>query len=194
MFVARRFFRTTTPRLARSVNSVTLVGVVHDIQSGFVYEDAVTQFTLTTTSIDTASAAQECVVEKDHHTVRCFGDQFAHDVRGRIKEGNVLCVAGRLRLNPQLEPGCNKHFYFPYVHVDAANGGISVVHGDRRKPPAMSTATAPVAGGDGGETADAAAAVATGAAATEPGAEPGAEEGATPAAAAAASAEPAKGV
>jgi hypothetical protein len=127
----------TRPCLAKSINNVTLVGVVHDIQSGYVYEDAVTQFTLTTTSIDTSQggSGSECVIEKDHHTIRCFGDSFSADVKNRIKEGNVVCVNGRLRMNPQLEQSCNKHFYFPFVHVQPPNGNIAVIHGDRRKAP-----------------------------------------------------------
>src|SRR4051794_8941332 len=111
MWATRRTLLRFTPRrfAAKSVNQVTLVGVVHDIQTGFVYEDPVTQFCVTTTSIDTTNPLQECVVEKDHHTVRCFGEAFAQDVKTRLKEGNVVCIAGRLRLNPQLEPSCNKH-------------------------------------------------------------------------------------
>lgn len=129
----------------KSVNSVSLVGVVHDIQNGFVYEDAVTQFTLTTTSIDTTNPLQECVVEKDHHTIRCFGDEFSADVRSRIKEGCVACVSGRLRMNPQLEPSCNKHFYFPYIHVTPPHGQVAVVQGDRRKAPPMADGALPTA-------------------------------------------------
>lgn len=137
MLMARRLFGRTLPCLAKSVNSVTLVGVVHDIQSGFVYEDPVTQFVVTTTSLDTTNPLQECVVEKDHHTVRCFGEGMAAEMKTRLREGNVVCVTGRLRLNPQLEPACNKYFYYPYLHVSAANGSVAVVHGDRRKPPVM---------------------------------------------------------
>ena len=119
-----------------SINCVTLIGVVHDIQTGYVFEDAVTQFTLTTTSLDTTNPTQECVVEKDHHTVRCFGDVFSQEVRAKLNEGNVVCVNGRLRLNPQLEPSCNKYYYFPYIQVQPPHGQVSVVYGDRRAPPA----------------------------------------------------------
>ncbi|ESL08096.1 RNA editing complex protein MP18 [Trypanosoma rangeli SC58] len=132
----RLMLRRTAPHRCKSVNSVTLVGVVHDIQSGFVYEDAVTQFTLTTTSIDTTHPTQEVVVEKDHHTIRCFGELFSAEVRQKIKEGNVVCVNGRLRLSPQLEPSCNKHFYFPYIQVQPPHGQVAVIHGDRRTTPA----------------------------------------------------------
>jgi hypothetical protein len=144
-----------------SVNSLTLVGVVHDIQTGYVYEDPVTQFTLTTTSIDTTNPLQECVVEKDHHTIRCFGEEFSADVKSRIQEGNVVCVSGRLRLNPQLEPSCNKHFYFPFLHVAPPHGQVAVVHGDRRKPPAFADGPLPAASSAGvsatpdGDVADA---------------------------------------
>jgi hypothetical protein len=34
-----------------------------------------------------------------------------------------------------LESSCNKYFYFPYVHVEPPFGSLSIVHGDRRKPP-----------------------------------------------------------
>ena len=140
MLIARRFFHASRPLAAKTINNVTLVGVVHDIQSGFVYEEPVTQFTLTTTSLDTTNPAQECLVEKDHHTVRCFGEQFANEIKGKLKEGNVVCVNGRLRLNPQLEPSCGKHFYFPFVHVQPPLGQVSVVHGDRRRAPANAEA------------------------------------------------------
>ena len=136
---------SSTPVKPTSINSITLVGVVHDIQTGYVYEDPVTQFVLTTTSIDTTNPLQECVVEKDHHTVRCFGDEYSADVKSRLKEGAVVCVSGRLRLNPQLESSCNKHFYFPYVHVSPPNGSIAVVHGDRRRPPPFADGTTPTA-------------------------------------------------
>eukprot|EP00744_Colponema_vietnamica_P019869 GILI01028153.1.p1 GENE.GILI01028153.1~~GILI01028153.1.p1 ORF type:complete len:164 (-),score=28.00 GILI01028153.1:130-621(-) len=144
MLGSRLLFRSTNRLLAaKTINNVTLVGVVHDIQTGFVYEDPVTQFTLTTTSIDTTNPSHECVVEKDHHTIRCFGDLFSADVKSRIKEGNVVCVNGRMRLNPQLEPSCNKHFYFPFIHVQPPHGQVSVVHSDRRKAPGItSTANA----------------------------------------------------
>lgn len=122
-----------------SINSVTLVGVAHDIQTGYVYEDVVTQFTLTTTSLDTTNPTEECVVEKDHHTIRCFGDVFAQDVRARVKEGNVICVNGRLRLNPQIEPSCGKYYYFPYIQVQPPHGQVAVVYGDRRAPPSAAT-------------------------------------------------------
>jgi single-stranded DNA-binding protein len=130
---------TCVLRAPKSINSVTLVGVVHDIQSGFVYEDAVTQFTLTTTSIDTTNTSQECVVEKDHHTIRCYGDLFSAETKNKIKEGNVVCVNGRLRLNPQLEGGSNKYYYFPFVHVQPPNGQVSVIHSDRRKAPSTTS-------------------------------------------------------
>jgi hypothetical protein len=174
-FVSRRFVRplfgrgqatastgapTTTANAAAttarqsSVNNVTLVGVVHDVQHGFVFEDRVTQFVLTTTSIDTTNPAQECVVEKDHHTIRCYGDEFAEEVRGRVKDGNVLCVSGRLRLNPQLEPSCGKHFYFPYLHVQPPHGSVSVVHGDRRQPPTVQGGAIPTAAASAAPAAD----------------------------------------
>lgn len=133
--LGRLFTCTRRLHAPKSINSVTLVGVVHDIQNGFVYEDPVTQFVLTTTSICTTSASNDCIVEKDHHTIRCFGEAFSTEVKNKIKEGNVVSVSGRMRLNPQLETSCNKHFYFPFIHVQPPHGYVTVVHGDRRKPP-----------------------------------------------------------
>ncbi|CBZ25913.1 putative MP18 RNA editing complex protein [Leishmania mexicana MHOM/GT/2001/U1103] len=138
---------------APSINCVTLVGVVHDIQTGYVFEDAVTQFTLTTTSLDAANQAQECVVEKDHHTVRCYGDVFSREVRAKLSEGNVVCVNGRLRLNPQMEPSCNKYYYFPYIQVQPPHGQVSVVYGDRRSPPSpVNVAAGELNNGNGNST------------------------------------------
>lgn len=131
----RIFSRSGTLLAPKSINNVTLVGVVHDIQSGYVFEDAVTQFTLTTTSIDTTNDNHDAVVEKDHHTVRCFGDVFSGEIKSKLQEGNVVCVNGRIRLNPQLEAGTNKHFYFPFVHVQPPHGNVAVIHADRRKAP-----------------------------------------------------------
>lgn len=140
-----------------SINSVSLVGVAHDIQLGYVFEESVLQFTLTTTSLQTnalvpsppggsasssashhspgAGGTEECVVEKDHHVVRCFGEVFSQEVHQKIKEGSVLCVNGRLRLNPQLEPSVNKYYYFPYIQVQPPYGQVAVVYTDRTNPP-----------------------------------------------------------
>eukprot|EP00760_Papus_ankaliazontas_P034546 PhM_4_TR7252/c0_g1_i1/m.95226/K03111/ssb; single-strand DNA-binding protein len=125
---------TTTSPL-KSVNHVTLVGVAHDIQSGYVYEDPVCQFTLTTSALDTNvnGKTNEAVLEKDHHTVRCFGEAFSAQVRQAIREGYVVAVSGKLRLNPQLEPSTSKHHYFPYIHVTSPHGQVHVVHGDPKK-------------------------------------------------------------
>lgn len=148
--VAARWCSTNAPKAGGSVaptkkdaaiNSVTLVGVAHDIQSGYVFEDAVTQFTLTTTSLDTTNPTHECVVEKDHHTVRCFGDVYSQEIKAKVTEGSVVCVNGRLRLNPQLEPSCNKYYYFPFIHVQPPHGQVSVVYGDRRAPPQPTNAS-----------------------------------------------------
>lgn len=162
-----------------SINSVSLVGVAHDIQLGFVFEESVLQFTLTTTSLQTntlvpappgsaaanqshgAGATEECVVEKDHHVVRCFGEVFSQEVQQKIKEGSVVCVSGRLRLNPQLEPSVNKYYYFPYIQVQPPFGQVAIVYTDRTSPPQptdsssansastdISAAPSPSSGGD----------------------------------------------
>lgn len=151
---------------APSINSVSLVGVAHDIQSGFVFEESVLQFTLTTTSLQTSEispslssspssssapgagsktsvsgSTTDCVVEKDHHVIRCFGELFSQEVQAKVKEGSVVCVNGRLRLNPQLEPSVNKYYYFPYIQVQPPHGQVSVVYSDRANPPQATEAT-----------------------------------------------------
>lgn len=156
--------RGTTTSGAPSINSVSLVGVAHDIQSGFVFEESVLQFTLTTTSLQTggtvpsssspasstsagagkaggSTGTTDCVVEKDHHVVRCFGELFSQEVQQKVKEGSVVCVNGRLRLNPQLEPSVNKYYYFPYIQVQPPHGQVSVVYSDRSNPPQATEAT-----------------------------------------------------
>ena len=126
---------TTAASQYKSVNHVTLVGVAHDIQSGFVYEEPVCQFTVSTSSLDTMinGRPNEAVLEKDHHTVRCFGEPFSGQVRQMLREGYVVVVSGKLRLNPQLDPATSKHHYFPYLHVAAPHGNVHVIHGDPKK-------------------------------------------------------------
>lgn len=143
------------PSHTSSINSVSLVGVAHDIQLGFVFEESVLQFTLTTTSLQTnavvpplpgggtarpshhggVGGTEECVVEKDHHVIRCFGELFSQEVHQKIKEGSVVCINGRLRLNPQLEPSVNKYYYFPYIQVQPPYGQVAVIYTDRTSPP-----------------------------------------------------------
>ena len=119
----------------KSINHVTLVGVAHDVQSGFVYEDPVCQFTLSTSSLDTMvnGRTNEAVLEKDHHTIRCFGEPFCTQVRQMIREGYVVVASGRLRLNPQMDPSTSKYHYFPYIHVSPPHGNVHVIHGDAKK-------------------------------------------------------------
>ncbi|KNH03802.1 MP18 RNA editing complex protein [Perkinsela sp. CCAP 1560/4] len=121
--------------LYKSINHVTLVGVAHDVQSGFVYEDPVCQFTLSTSSLDTMinGRTNEAVLEKDHHTIRCFGEPFCTQVRQMIREGYVVVASGRLRLNPQMDPSTSKYHYFPYIHVSPPHGNVHVIHGDPKK-------------------------------------------------------------
>mmetsp|Transcript_24403 Transcript_24403/g.38004 ORF Transcript_24403/g.38004 Transcript_24403/m.38004 type:complete len:188 (-) Transcript_24403:31-594(-) len=121
--------------LYKSINHVTLVGVAHDVQSGFVYEDPVCQFTLSTSSLDTMinGRTNEPVLEKDHHTIRCFGEPFCTQVRQMIREGYVVVASGRLRLNPQMDPATSKYHYFPYIHVSPPHGNVHVIHGDSKK-------------------------------------------------------------
>ena len=119
----------------KSINHVSLVGVAHDVQSGFVYEDPVCQFTLSTSSLDTMinGRTNEPVLEKDHHTIRCFGEPFCTQVRQMVREGYVVCASGRLRMNPQMDPATSKHHYFPYIHITPPHGNVHVIHGDPKK-------------------------------------------------------------
>jgi hypothetical protein len=137
MFRAGLFRRLLAPAVP-PLNSVHLVGVVHDIQQGFVQEDPVTQFQLTCTLTardDSAEPALQAAsgsgIEKEHITVRCFGSSLAQDVRAAINDGCVVAVNGQLRTNPQPDPtASNRVFYFPFVQVNSARGGtVTVLHG-----------------------------------------------------------------
>ncbi|CAD2214152.1 MP18 RNA editing complex protein [Angomonas deanei] len=140
---AKAWCSQKSTRKVPSLNNVSLVGVIHDIQQGYVFEDAVCQFTLTTTNLENGvvdsgnadSALTECVVEKDHHTIRCFGDVFSNEMKHKLKEGDVVCVSGRLRLNPQLDSAKNKYYYFPFVHVQPPHGQVSRLYSNRQTPP-----------------------------------------------------------
>ena len=110
---------------ARCVNHILLVGVVQDIQQGFVFDDPVTQFTVST-EFEAPSPGDP---DRDFHTVRCFGEYFGKKEGGLelLREGQTVCVSGRLRMVPQFEQASNKFYHFPVVHVQEGAGSVHVL-------------------------------------------------------------------
>jgi hypothetical protein len=123
------------------VNAVSLVGVMHDVTTGFIGEEPVTQFTLTTTHIATDADAPDLHAPKtvgsareqqrDHYVIRAMGETAA-SVAAVAAEGNVATVSGQLRMNARNDGG--KPFFYPFVAVTAkANGVVQVLHEKKKR-------------------------------------------------------------
>ena len=132
------------------VNLVHLVGVAHDIQHGFIGDDAVTQFQLSVVyaPVETdaptvnplpdakspaargvggvggagkaASTAAMAAKEREFFTVRC-GD-MQPDLRATLSDGAVVAVRGALKINMQPEPAVpgGKLFAFPFINAPSS--------------------------------------------------------------------------
>lgn len=128
---------------------LTLTGTVHDIQTGFLVDDPVTQFTLTTAVLkfdagdvdppiyptDAKRTGDARVRERDHFTVRCFGSQAA-TARLELSEGTIASVTGQLRMNKQVEAGSgSRSFFFPFIAVrpDKGDSVVRVIHGKPKR-------------------------------------------------------------
>lgn len=116
---------------ARCVNHVLLVGTVHDIQRGFVFEEPCLQFMLCTLFENPSPGDPD----RDFHTIRVFGERMANAASAVAVEGRRLAVQGRLRLVPQFETHSNKYYHFPVVHVVEAAGSVHDVSAATAAPP-----------------------------------------------------------
>ena len=127
------------------VNHVHLVGVVHDIQTGFVASEPVTQFSVTTVIGNVNDVAPEkhplppkstaslagMAKAKESFTIRCFGAEVANEARAAVSDGCVAEVQGQLILNPNLDSASGKYQYFPYVSVRHEKGQVRMLHGKK---------------------------------------------------------------
>jgi hypothetical protein len=104
----------------RCVNHFLLLGTVQDVQTGFVFEDPVLQFTLVTDFAGPSPGEPD----KDFHTVRIFGKEFAESARATVEEGARVAVSGRLRLVPQYEAATNKYYHYPVMTVQTGCGTV----------------------------------------------------------------------
>jgi hypothetical protein len=108
----------------RCVNNATFIGTVSDIQTGFVFEDAVVQFVIVTDF----EGAQQGDPDKDFHTVRVFGSEaYLNGVRAALSEGGRVMVSGRVRMIPQYEALMSKYYHFAVVHVHEGAGSVQAV-------------------------------------------------------------------
>ena len=119
----------------RCVNHILLLGAVQDVQTGYVFEEPVCQFVLVT-DFDGASPGEP---DKDFHTVRVHGEQFAAQIKealtgpadapedpANLRHKRIL-VSGRVRVVPQYEPKTNKYYHFPVVQVNSGVGFVRVL-------------------------------------------------------------------
>nr|CCC91818.1 conserved hypothetical protein [Trypanosoma congolense IL3000] len=135
----------------RPVNRVTLVGAVHDIQTGFLERHSVFQFTLTCSLLDfqkasavqvkstapkTASAVGEDVdkyVSKEQYAVRCLGSESYTDaLKGFLEECCIVRVVGRLKTIEASDGG--KKQRFPCIIVEQGRwSSVSLLHSSRNQ-------------------------------------------------------------
>jgi hypothetical protein len=104
----------------RCVNHFLLMGTVQDVQEGYVFEDPVVQFTLVTEFAGPSPGEPD----KDFHTVRVFGSEFAKSTKAVLEEGQRVMVSGRLRLVPQFEAATNKYYHYPIMAVHSGSGTV----------------------------------------------------------------------
>jgi len=103
------------------VSKAVLVGSCSEIQRGYFHEDYVTQFVV-------ACPFENCPpgeTEKDNILVRCSGLDTV--LKGAMKENDIVCVVGQLRMNPQMDPTNSKFYYFPSVYVTPSTGSVTVL-------------------------------------------------------------------
>ncbi|CCW72184.1 unnamed protein product [Phytomonas sp. Hart1] len=102
----------------RCVNHCVLMGVVQEIQEGYVFEDHVLQFTLVTDFAGPALGDPN----KDFHTVRVYDNAFWKSFKEQLGEGDHCVVTGRLRMVPQFDSVMKKYYHYPILQVEPGTG------------------------------------------------------------------------
>jgi hypothetical protein len=121
------------------LNSVSLVGVVHDVQGGYIGTDFITQFQL---AINLVPVDNDCplinplpsskkvkrpvhVREREYFTIRASG--LSNELKAALHDGAVVSVEGMLKTNVQPEPLANhKLFANPFIWVKMMNSSSDV--------------------------------------------------------------------
>lgn len=104
----------------RCVNNCVLMGVVRDLQEGYVFEDHVLQFTVVT-DFEGPSPGDP---DKDFHTVRVYDEGYWRPLRDSLREGQHCLVSGRLRMVPQYDTAMKKYYHFPVMQVYPGTGNL----------------------------------------------------------------------
>ena len=111
------------------INSIVLVGKMVDVQSGYVWEDRVFQFSIVCPFRDPPSGEsdRDTIIVRYH-----LGD--GEDARAQEKvfraladDGKNVCVMGNIRMNPQLEKVNSRYYYYPLVYVSPSCGSIQAL-------------------------------------------------------------------
>ncbi|KEG11591.1 RNA-editing complex protein [Trypanosoma grayi] len=104
----------------RCVNHCVVLGMVQNIQEGYVFEDKVVQFTLIT-DFEGPSPGDP---DKDFHTVRVFDGSYSEQVKQELREGERFLVTGRLRMVPQYDSAMKKYYHYPVIQVHPGSGSV----------------------------------------------------------------------
>ncbi|KEG08821.1 RNA-editing complex protein [Trypanosoma grayi] len=150
------FFSTLKRMPIRPLNRVTLLGALHDVQTGFLDQSSVFQFVLTCSFLDLQAATdakkpaavnpsvsvalgvaageqQKQQAAKEQYTVRCLGDEAYTDaLRGALEEGCIVQVVGRLKTIETMD-GSKKQL-FPFIIVEQGRwSNVSLIHSPRKQ-------------------------------------------------------------
>ena len=125
----------------RSAVNTVLVGVVRDVQEGFVGATRVLQYVLAISNdnhsrsssscnpnMTDAEAATEEDDEEDLIVVRCMGDLVPVALlRSQVHVGSTLFVTGTLRMNRNVDTASRRSHAYPYVKVVPPLGFVRAV-------------------------------------------------------------------
>lgn len=105
----------------RCVNTCVLLGAVQEIETGYVFEDHVLQFTIATEF----KAPSPGDPDMDFHVVRVYGgEDYWRPVQAMMADGARFLVSGRLRMVPQYDTIMKKYHHFPVIQVYPGTGSV----------------------------------------------------------------------
>ena len=157
MFAFTRRFLSTSASIAKtnSVNSISLVGVVHQIDAGYVGSDLTLQFMLVCNYLPIANETpvihplsnsennnnnnrSATPVEREYFTIRATG--YLDELKAQLHEGAVVSVQGQFKMNVQPEPlADHKPMPFPYVAVKLSSSSSPEGKSTEKKKSSSST-------------------------------------------------------
>ena len=113
--VAQRWGDVEVVPHALSVNNITIVGIVSEIDSNARAAEG----TLSTAFATVRVASDEASDGFDDFVVQCD----ANSLLG-LSKGDTVCVVGSIRLHPTLDDSSGKYYSVPILHVSEGSGAL----------------------------------------------------------------------